>query len=321
MRLTALRERLHDALMLSLAPRLPSRLPWRAAYAGYRALARRLFAEPANAAAAIAATHLPIADLDAFRYDARTIWLLDSADLYLSRRKAVDWLPPWVGVQGAWPTGAFIALTFHYGTGLWLCRSMRRAGHRSMFLSARFEREDFAQRPWRHAYGLRRLAEVERVGGEPIAYRPGVRAQLLDALQRGSSVLALVDIPPRLAPQGQRSVRLLGQTASLPDGLLRVAIEANVPIVPCWVDIDFASGHRTVVIGEAQSAEPIDRVLEELAATLDRLIRAKPAAWLFWPEWNGWIRDAASVAAKETFSNPDATGTLHRFAPVTRSTP
>ena len=315
MSVAALRERLHDAWMLSFAPRFPSRLPWRAAYACYRALARRLFAEPVDAAAAIAAAHLPIADLDAFRHDARTTWLLDSADLYLSRRQAVDWLPPWVAVKGAWPTGAFIALTFHYGTGLWLCRALRRAGHRSVFLSARFEREDFAQRPWRHAYGLRRLAEVERIGGEAVAYRPGVRAQLLDALRRGSSVLGLIDIPPRLAPRGQQRVRLLGQSASLPDGLLRLAAEAQVPIVPCYVDIDFASGQRTVVIGEAQSPEPFDQVLVGLAATLDRLIRAKPAAWLFWPEWNGWIRDAANVATTQTFSNPGATGTLQASSP------
>jgi hypothetical protein len=260
--------------------------------------------------AAIAPAHVPIADLDAFRHDARTAWLLDTADLYLSRPRPVDWLPPWISVRGAWPSGAFVALTFHYGTGLWLCRALRQAGHRSMFLSARFERADFSQRPWRHAYGQRRLAEVERIGGEPIAYRPGVRPLLLDALRRGSSVLGLVDIPPRLAPRGQHRVRLLDQTASLPDGLLRVAAEAQVPIVPCWVDIDFASGHRTVVIGDAQSPEPIGPVLAMLAATLDRLIRAQPAAWMFWPEWPGWTGDAARLHAAETFSNRSATGTL-----------
>ncbi|MEO6690640.1 MAG: hypothetical protein ABIN56_16120 [Dokdonella sp.] len=283
--------------MLSLAPRLPSRLPWKTAYACYRALAQspRLFAEAVDAAAAVASAHLPIADIDGFRHDARTTWLLETADLYLSRRQPVDWLPPHVAIQGTWPSGAFIALTFHYGTGLWLCRALRHAGHRSMFLSARFERSDFAQRPWRHAYGLQRLREVERLGGEPIAYRPGVRQTLLDALQRGSSVIGLVDIPPRLAPHGQVGVRLLDQKASLPDGLLRLAAEARVPIVPCWVDIDFSSGHRTVVIGEAQSPGPVDAVLTQLATELDRLIRKQPAAWMFWPEWDGWIRGAASL--------------------------
>lgn len=315
--MTILRERLHDAWQLSLAPRLPSRLPWSAAYACYRALARvpRFFAEPVEAAAHVAAQQLPLTDMNAFRHDARTTWLLDTADLYLSQRQPVDWLPAWVEVQGAWPTGAFVALTFHYGTGLWLCRSMRRAGHRNVFLSARFERVDFAQRPWRHAYGERRLAEVARIGGEPIAYRPGVHAQLLNALRRGSSVLGLVDIPPRLAPRGQQRVRLLGHTASLPDGLLRLAAQAKVPIVPCWVDIDFSSGRRTVVIGAAQSPEPFEATLAALAATLDRLIRAQPAAWLFWPEWNAWLADAGALGAPHAFSNPGATGTLQASSP------
>jgi hypothetical protein len=306
------RERLHDAWMLSLAPRLPSRLPWKTAYACYRALARspRLFSEAVDAAASIAPAHVPIADIDAFRHDARTTWLLETADLYLSRRQPVDWLPAHVAIKGSWPAGAFIALTFHYGTGLWLCRALRQAGHRSMFLSASFERDEFAQRPWRYGYGAQRLREVERIGGEPIAYRPGVRRTLLDALRRGSSVIGLIDIPPRLAPRGQVGVRLLDQAASLPDGLLRLAIEAQVPIVPCWVDIDFASGHRTVVIGDAQLPEPMGPVLADLAASLDRLVRTRPAAWMFWPEWNGWVRDAAREQAVETFSNRDATGTL-----------
>lgn len=298
--------------MLSWAPRLPSWLPWKAAYACYRAIARspRLFAEAVDAAAAIASAHLPIADIDAFRHDARTTWLLETADLFLSRRQPVDWLPSHVTFQGKWPAGAFIALTFHYGTGLWLCRTLRHAGHRSMFISARFEREDFVQRPWRHAYGLDRLREVERLGGEPIAYRPGARQKLLDALRRGSCVVGLIDIPPRLAPHGQVGVRLLDQMASLPDGLLRLAAEARVSIVPCWVDIDFESGHRTVVIGDAQSPEPVEKVLNGLAAELDRLIRKQPAAWMFWPEWDGWIRDAARLGDSQAFSNPSATGTL-----------
>ena len=34
-----------------------------------------------------------------------------------------------------------------------------------------------------HRYGTRRLAEVERISGAPIAYRPGARDTLLDAME------------------------------------------------------------------------------------------------------------------------------------------
>jgi hypothetical protein len=290
-----LRGRLADIWTLSIAPGWPSHLPWRLAYACYRILSRQrgLYADFASGAAC-APDYLPIADADAFMHDVRTMHLLDVADLALSRRKSVDWWPDHIDVAGEWPKrGAFVVVTFHYGTGLWLCRALRRAGHRGMFLSGRFERDAFAARPLLHRYGTERLAEVERITGAPIAYRPGARGKLLDALAQGVSVIGLIDVPPRLAPRGQRPVELLGRPASLPDGLLQLADDAHVPIVPCWVELDFASGRRRVVIGEARAAAPFDATLAELASTLDRLIRASPAQWMFWREWSGWLRDAA----------------------------
>ncbi len=194
--------------------------------------------------------------------------------------------------------------TFHYGTGLWLCRALRRAGRRSTFVSARFERDAFEARPLLHRYGEQRLAEVERLTGAPISYRPGARTTLLDALAQGVSVIGLIDVPPRLASRGQRPVELLGQPASLPDGLLALASEARVPIVPCWVEIDFASGRRRVVIGEARAPTPIDATLAELGGLLDRLIRAAPAAWTFWREWRAWLADAAPLLAPRSADAP-----------------
>ena len=276
-----LRGRLADTWMLSAAPGWPSHLPWPLAYACYRALARQrsLYSDFASGAAC-APEYVPIADVDAFMRDVRTVHLLD--------------------VAGAWPKdGAFVVVTFHYGTGLWLCRALRRAGHRGMFLSGRFERDAFEARPLLHRYGMERLAEVERITGAPIAYRPGARETLLDALANGISVIGLIDVPPRLAPRGQRPVDLLGRPASLPDGLLQLATDAAVPIVPCWVELDFASGCRRVVIGEALAPAPSDATLAALAATLDGLIRRSPAQWMFWREWPGWIEDAAPLRANQ----------------------
>ena len=296
-----LRGRLADTWMLSAAPGWPSHLPWPLAYACYRALARQrsLYSDFASGAAC-APEYVPIADVDAFMRDVRTVHLLDVADLALSRRKPLDWWPEHVDVAGAWPkSGAFVVVTFHYGTGLWLCRALRRAGHRGMFLSGRFERDAFEARPLLHRYGMERLAEVERITGAPIAYRPGARETLLDALANGISVIGLIDVPPRLAPRGQRPVELLGRPASLPDGLLQLAADAAVPIVPCWVELDFASGRRRAVIGKAQAPAPFDATLAALAATLDGLIRRSPAQWMFWREWPGWIEDAAPLRANQ----------------------
>lgn len=323
MRRPSLRARLYDLWILYLAPGLPSWLPWPWAYACYRFLARfrHMYPEPAEAAAAIAPQYLPIADIEAFKRDVRTVWLLDAVDLHLSRRHRTDWLPEHVEVRGRWPSGAFVAVSFHYSTGLWVFRDLRRNGRDVMLVAARFERDDFRLNPLRYRYGAARFAEVERISAQPNAFRPGIREKLLAALARGVPVISVMDMPPRMAPRGQRPVRFLDHDASLPDGSLALAKDAGVPIVPYWIEIDLARGRRTLVIGEAIAPEPADAVLAGLAHSLDRLIRAEPAAWLFWNEWPTWMRDAAPLHASPPFSNEAAEGRLSGSAPVAGTDP
>lgn len=306
MKWSALRARLHDSWILFFAPWLLSCLPWSCAYAGVRALARfrHMFAEPAEAAARVAPQYVAIADVRAFKRDVRSVWLLDAVDLYLSRRRRTDWLPAHIEVEGEWPKGAFVALSFHYSTGLWVFRDLRRCGRDAMLVAARFDPGDYANHPARYRYGAARFAEVERISGQPNAFRPGIRGKLHGALARGVPVISVMDMPPRMAPRGQRPVRLLDHVASLPDGSLTLAQEAGVPIVPYWVEIDLQHGRRKLVIGKAIAPDPIDQVLAGLAGSLDRLIRMQPAAWLFWSEWPAWLRDASKYAST---TNPPAT--------------
>ncbi|MEO7064450.1 MAG: hypothetical protein ABI082_11850 [Dokdonella sp.] len=294
-----LRARLHDLWILYIAPWLPSWLPWSWAYACYRFLARfhHMFPEPTDAAAAIAPQYVPIKDIEAFKRDVRTVWLLDAVDLQLSRRRRTDWLPADIEVQGEWPTGAFVAVGFHYSTGLWMFRDLRRRGRDAVFIAARFDPNEYRHHPTRYRYGAARFAEVERISGQANAFRPGIRGKLLDALARGIPVVSLMDMPPRMAPYGQRPVQLLGRPASLPDGSVALAKDAGVPIVPYWVDINIGSGNRKLVIGNPLAAHPIDAVLAGIAGSLDELIRAEPAAWLFWSEWPAWQHDAAPLHA------------------------
>ncbi len=310
MSLSAARHWLHDAWILFLAPWLPSRLPWRWAWRCYRGMARwsSLYPEPTLAAANIAPDYVPIDDITAFKRDVRTIWLLDAADYQRSRRRPVDWWPDDIDVQGQWPDGPFVVLSFHYGTGLWVFRDLRRHGHEAVMMFARFDREDFRQHPLRYRYGVARLAEVERISGQAVAFRPGVRLRLQQALAAGKAVLGLLDTPPRVAPRDQRPVHWLGRAASLPAGLLKLARESKVPIVPCWVEIDFVSGRRKLVIDAPLVASTDDTALAQLAARLDRLIRVQPAAWLFWNEWPVWQRDAAALHAEAAafLNKPDA---------------
>lgn len=295
-----LARQLAELWALELAPRLVAGLPPAFAWRSCRALARLggLYPEPVAAALASVPMAFPGTDLRRLARDVRSIWLLDIADLARSRRRPVEWLPRDLEVHGAWPTtGGFIAAGFHYGAGLWAFRHLRASGHRTTMLLAPLERTDFDAHPLRYRYARARIAELERIGGEPIIHRPGARARMLEALRRDVAIIGLFDVPPRLVPHGQRPVRLLGRDASLPGGMLALAAEAGVPVVPYWVEIDMASGRRRLVIGEMLSPEPAAESLQVLAQRLEVLIRNEPAAWLLWNEWPSWLRDAALLEA------------------------
>uniref|UniRef100_UPI002148BF11 hypothetical protein n=1 Tax=Tahibacter caeni TaxID=1453545 RepID=UPI002148BF11 len=123
----------------------------------------------------------------------------------------------------------------------------------------------------------------------------GAKAQLARALDEGAAVVSVLDMPPRMAPRGQRPVRLLDRDASFPDGTLELAKAAGVPVVPYWMEFDLDRGLRRFVIGEP--LDPADpATLQKLADLLDRAIRLTPTAWFFWPEWPRWIADAAAAA-------------------------
>jgi len=113
---------------------------------------------------------------------------------------------------------------------------------------------------------------------------------LLTALAAGKPVVGVIDMPPRLAPRGQRHVRLLDHDASFPDGLLDLARTAGVPVVPYWMEYDLERGRRRFCVGAPLGPNDAPGTLQSLADILDKQIRATPSAWFFWPEWPDWIR-------------------------------
>jgi hypothetical protein len=289
-----------DALYLYIVPLIAALLPWALARRWLGFWASRTsgpYEEAAQTAAAIAPDYMDVGDLRAFRTDVRRVWLLDACDMFLSlTRWRRGWWPHHIELSGTWPeSGAFIATSFHHGTGLWVFKSLKKSGHGSILVYGRWNRDDYAGRPLLYRYGRMRAREVQRLSGHPVAYRPGVRERLIHALADGVSVVGVMDMPPRLATRGQRPVRLLGRDISFPDGLLALAREAHVPIVPYWVEFDLARGTRRLCIGAPLDPADTNATLQALADILERQIRATPSAWYFWRELPAWIADAAKA--------------------------
>lgn len=293
-----------DFIQLYFAPGVAALLPWRLSVRWLKWWAAREhgpFDVASRAAAHFAPDYLPGIDAARFARRNRLVWLLDTADQYLSLTR---WWPRWwpwhVEQVGAWPTtGTFIAVSFHHGTGHWVFRSLARAGRKSMIVSARWERSDFRGVPLRYWCGRMRYFDMERLGRCRVAMRPGVKDKIASTLAAGIPVIAVIDMPPRMAPRGQRRVRVLGQEISLPDGMFALAREAGVPVVPYWQEFDFERGTRRFCIGEPIHPRDLAQTTRDFAAMLDQRLRTTPEAWYFWPEMPQWIVDAAKLDAAD----------------------
>jgi phosphatidylinositol dimannoside acyltransferase len=294
----------YEIWMFIVVPGIAALLPWSLGWRWLRWWAQRdggPFDEAARAAISVVRTHLPIADERAFAEKIRLMWLIDYCDFMASvmhRRRS--WLPWHVRVVGAWPkSGGFMAVGVHHSPCYFLFRSLAQANLDCMTIATNFDRSEYQKHPVRYWYGCLRFWDMSRVGRRPIAYRPGIKPMLNKALTEGAGVLGLVDLPPRLAPRGQRHVRFLDQDLSLPDGIVKVAQEAGVPVVPFWVEFDAEFYTRRFCIGEALDPNDVDGTLGALAKILDRQIRSAPEAWFFWPELPRWIEDAKHLAKSE----------------------
>lgn len=300
------RTQLADACMLMVVPALAAVLPWRLGWRWLRWWSRRQwgpFADAANAALPIAERWLPVGDPVAFRERMRLLWLMDCCDLYMSMVRRRRTRPAWYVEQvGSWPsTPTFVALGFHYAIGHDVLRTLAAANHNYTFVSRQWRREDYSGHPVRYWYSHLRIHDVARIGGMPVAYRPGVRSVLERVLQEEKAVVvALVDLPPRLAPHGRRKVRLLNRESSLPGGMIELAREAGVPVVPYWVEFDEKMYKRRVRIGEPIATDDVDAALARVAELLDKRIREAPHAWMLWPELPGWVaEEVAGVDASD----------------------
>ena len=302
-----LRREIRDLIQIVLAPGLPALLPWPAAFWVYRQLSRSrwLFGAQTEASIRAAMDALPTQDEKALRRRLRLVRLLDAADLYLARRTPVG-RPPTAHFRrkGEWPKeGPFIALSFHYGNGMWMLRDANHAGFGTVMTFAPFDESMFSGRRVELFYAKQRWRETNRSAGVASVFRPRIREKLTTALAENKVVVGLLDVPPQLVSARQLPVTLLGQPATLPCGLLDLAKSLDVPVVPCWVTLD-EKGYRTLHIESARHITDPAAELDWFAAQLDRLIRDDPGAWHFWPQWPQWLADAASIRAAHGDDNP-----------------
>lgn len=290
----SLRGELRDFRELVLIPGLAALLPWSLGFRLLRRLAQCswLFRSQTELALAGAQTLSTVADPQSWARDFRLLQLVDQADLYLSLTRSDRWLDRHMTVQGGpWPTGEtpFLAITFHWGTGLWCFRHLRRHGVEAACLFRYFDAATLPGQRVRMRYYGWRVREVERGGNTPAVFtgRSNIGA-LIRTLEQGKSVVALLDVPP---DPGTPSLdtRLLGRRAWLPRGLVRFAVSRKIPVVAFTIGVDRATGQRLLSIQGPLPNANEQALLDALSGLLEQALGADPAAWHFWGHAHGFF--------------------------------
>lgn len=270
---------------LFLLPGMAAILPWRWCFKLFRRVAQSRYLYPevewmvrgARAAGALG-------NEEEWRSALRLTRLFSFADLYLSMFRGKRWIDKHVDVIGAWPDGAFLAVTYHWGAGLWALRHLTAQGKRTRFLSIRFDRATFQNSRLRYWYGLLRTLETSRAGGGAgIIFTGGSRAEISQALKEGDCVMALFDVPP--APdQASAPAFLFGRPARVRPGLARLAADEQNPVVVFRMHLDRESGRLKLHIDPVKRDGSEAELLELMVSGFRSAIDDDPCSWHSWSE-------------------------------------
>jgi phosphatidylinositol dimannoside acyltransferase len=181
------------------------------------------------------------------------------------------------------PSGATgqLYITFHWGTGVWALRSALSSGHPNAFLSIAFDEVSDRRYPIASLYARLRMHVTARAGGLPIIYTGGSVSRIMQTLQSSNNVVALVDL---VAGEGQASVpvTLLGRPAVLPRGVIRLAVEHEIPALVFLCYTDPKTGKRVLRLTPSSIFSSESAMASFLASELGSALRMCPWAWHFW---------------------------------------
>lgn len=283
---------IRDALELFLLPGLAAVLPWPLCFALFKQLAKSpaLYRSATETGWLWAKQSCPDLVQKTWSHQRRLLTLVDHADWALAKTRGISWVDRHVSIRGQWPSAdqARVICTFHWGAGMWALHDMRRAGLSVHALAASLEGAHFQGRPVLHRYAkLRTKQVVQAMGNQTIDVSTTMRP-VLQAVKKQECLLGLVDVPADNFGSGV-TVNLLGQTARVPRGLLRLAAEKRLPVTLFLAGIDFESGHRQWHIENLDVMDDPEKLLNMVFERFNRAVQTQPGAWHLWGEMPRFI--------------------------------
>jgi hypothetical protein len=264
-------------------PALAATLPWRQGFRLLDKLARRddICSSATEDALAGARSLGRIEDEQDWKRRFRLTRLVDHTDMFLVRTRGLHWFERHVKVTGQFPsTGPYIAMTFHWGAGLWAIARMHAAGVPVHFVATRVQRESFHGDAVAYRYAVMRNRTVERAGGAPVIFTGGAAAAIESALSEGHVVVALYDVPAPMTTS-TLATTVCGRSVELPAGMANIAMRTGVPVVGFDMGLDYQSGRRNLNIDAAFRPVSAQDFANRLGRAMTRLLTSDTAAWHF----------------------------------------
>jgi len=284
MRTRIVRE-LRVAIECLLIPGLAAILPWRLAYRVFRVLSRWPYLYCDTVAASLReAQKMGFATNSVlWQRHCRLLFMLDHADFFLAQFRSDAWMRAHLDVQGEWPASGKSAVlcTFHWGAGMWGLRHAAAKGMRPHALVASLDATSFVGRALEFWYYSRRNRVVgAALRTEPLDTGASLRP-VLRALKANEQVLAAIDVPSDQVSASD-SIAFLGGQARVPRGLLRLAVDHQIPVVVYLTGIRWADGGRFLRIYPLGIHSDLDELMRQVFAYLEDAVREDPVAWHFW---------------------------------------
>lgn len=281
-----LRTELRDLLELVLLPGLAAVLPWRWCFPVFQRLARVrwLYRAPCEAAL-LQARSRGWAGLNEshWLWVRRLVTLVDHADHYVGLWRSDAWMHKHLQVGGAWPAHerGVLLLTFHWGAGYWGLRHAAAHGLQPHALVATLESQAYQGRTVMSWYARSRNAHVARtLGSATIDVAQHLR-RVIRALRDNHALLGVMDVPADEA-KASMSIELLGMQACVPRGLLRLAVDQQVPVVVYVTGLDADTGQRFLRIRPLGVHTVVEDLATAVFGELERVIAQDAPAWHFW---------------------------------------
>jgi lauroyl/myristoyl acyltransferase len=275
-----------DLLLLVLLPGLAAILPWRLCFFIFKRLARLrwLYQEPCEAALSHARQLGWVGTNEAhWLWVRKLVTLVDHADHYLGLWRSDAWMQRHQKVNGHWPNPdhGLLLLTFHWGAGYWGLRHAAAHNLSPHALVATLTSQAYQGRTIMSWYARSRNANVARTLGAPTIDVATQLKQVIRALRDNHCLLGVMDVP---ADQAKASIeiQLLGMQARMPSGLLRLAVDQQVPVTVYTTGLDVENGQRYLNITPLGVHHTIDELAKAVFAELDQVIAQDAPAWHFW---------------------------------------